>query len=326
MAFFVHKIRQDLRLIAGTILHRPLAGKAAKELNMPLSLLVLLYLTTLTYPGPAVNGVKIVTRQVTGGFTDTRTEYITTNRFRNEWETRTGDHSGPDMASIVQRGDRDRVFVLDLRSKEYVTYETDSRGTAFGRKATATESSGGTLQISIQNIDTGERKEIFGHNARHIITRETRVASRGACSKGSESETDGWYIDDTVLPEWRQSKKNSMGVVVASVVSVDGRNDCQNKMDKIEVHRTGAEVGFPLKSNTKLKSEVAERDGTPRMLSSSWGSEVVELREGPLDPALFEVPPDFRQVESLKNWSTTTPRRQLSGWEWFKDKVQEIFR
>jgi hypothetical protein len=86
------------------------------------------------------------------------------------------------------------------------------------------------------------------------------------------------------------------------------------------------EVGFPVMSKTTLTSEVTERDGTPRMLASISGFEVVELREGPLDPALFEVPPDFHKVDSLKNWSTTTPRRQLSGWEWFKDKVQEIFR
>jgi hypothetical protein len=293
---------------------------------MSLSMIVLMYLLSLTYPGPAVNGVKIVTRQVAGGLTDTRTEYITANRFRNEWEARTGDHSGPTMASIIQRGDRDHIYILDLRSKEYVTYETDSRGTTLGTKTTSSGNSGGTLQIRIENIDTGERKEIFGHRARHIITWETRVASPGACSKGSSSKTDGWYIDDSVMPEWRQSKKSAMGVAVTSVVAVDGRYDCQNKMDKIEVHRTGVEVGFPVISKTTLTSQVTERDGTPRMLASVSGFEVVELREGPLDPALFEVPPDFHKVDSLKNWSTTAPSRQLSGWEWFKVKVQEIFR
>jgi hypothetical protein len=230
------------------------------------------------------------------------------------------------MASIIQRGDRDHIYILDLRSKEYVTYETDSRGTTLGTKTTSSGNSGGTLQIRIENIDTGERKEIFGHRARHIITRETRVASPGACSKGSSSKTDGWYIDDSVMPEWRQSKKSAMGVAVTSVVAVDGRYDCQNKMDKIEVHRTGVEVGFPVISKTTLTSQVTERDGTPRMLASVSGFEVVELREGPLDPALFEVPPDFHKVDSLKNWSTTAPSRQLSGWEWFKVKVQEIFR
>ena len=44
---------------------------------MPLFLIILLSLNSMVFPGPAVNGVKIVTRQVTGGFTDMRTEYLT---------------------------------------------------------------------------------------------------------------------------------------------------------------------------------------------------------------------------------------------------------
>jgi len=289
---------------------------------------LLVFLISLAFPAPTVNGVKIVTRQVAvGGFADIRTEYVTADRLRSEWQV-TPERMGPiyPMASIVQEGDRERVFVLDLQAKEFVSYETDSRGTPLGAKSKQVSDSGGVLQIWIDHVDTGERKEILGYVARHIITREKRIASPKACSGSSESQTDGWYVDTSIMPEWRQPKKSAMGVVVASVVAVDGRNDCQNKMDKIEVHQTGAEVGFPVKSMTTLKSEVRERDGTPRMMASLWGSEVVELREGPLDPSLFDVPPDFRRVESLKNWSTATPRRQLTGWEWFKDKVEEIFR
>jgi hypothetical protein len=62
------------------------------------------------------------------------------------------------------------------------------------------------------------------------------------------------------------------------------------------------------------------------MLVSTWGSEVVELRSGPLDASLFEVPADFRRVERLKAYTAAPPPRQPSGWEWFKEKLQEIFR
>jgi hypothetical protein len=185
--------------------------------------------------------------------------------------------------------------------------------------------SGGTLQIWIENIDTGERKEIFGHVARHIITREKRVAGPGACSKPSASETDGWYIDSSLLPEWRQQKKNNLGVVVASEVSAGATDKCFNKMDKIEVHRSGVETGFPVKVTTTLRSEITQADGVQRMLSSTWGSEVVELKEGPLELSLFEVPSDFHRVDMLRSWAVPPPR-QLSGWEWFKEKVQEFFR
>jgi hypothetical protein len=184
--------------------------------------------------------------------------------------------------------------------------------------------SGGMLKIWVENTDTGERKDFFGHTARHIITREKRVAGPGACSKPSVSETDGWYIDGSVLPEWRQQKKNSFGVVVAEVST--GSNDkCFNKMDKIEVHRSGVETGFPVKITTTLTSEVSQPDGNTRTLSSTWGSEVVELKEGPLELTLFDVPTDFRRVESLRSWSAQPPR-QLTGWEWFKEKLQEMFK
>lgn len=290
---------------------------------MPFTFLLLLSLSTLV-PSPSVTGVKIVTRQVTGGFTDTRTEYLAADRLRNEWQTRSGERVGPSMASIVMRGDRDRVFVLDLQNKEYVTYETDSRGLALGAKTHPATPSGGTLQIFIESVDTGERKNIFGYQARHIITREKRVPSTGACSRGSESETDGWYIDPSVMPEWRTAKKPGFGVVVASVISAGSSDNCLNKIDKIDLHRTGVDPGFPVKLTTTLTSDVSERDGSSHMLSSTWGSEVVELHAGPLDPALFDVPPDFHHVDNLRNWSAI-PRHQPTGWEWFKEKLAEMF-
>jgi len=307
----------------------PIRRPGVKEADMPQFLLLLLSLTSLAAPPPAVNGVKIVTRQVTGGFTDTRTEYLTEERLRNEWQTQMGDRQGPPMASIVQRGEHNRVFVLDLQAREYMTYETDSRGAALGgngRPGRSMTNSGGTLQIWIENIDTGERKEMFGHMAMHIITREKRIAGPGACSRDSESETDGWYIDSSIMPEWRQPKKGTTGVVVASVMMA-GNDNCLNKMDKLEVHRTGVEPGFPLMVSTTLKSELARGDGSQRGIVSTWGSQVVELKEGPLDPALFEVPGDFRRVEQLRTWiAAVAPKKQLSGWDWFKDKLEEWFR
>ena len=293
---------------------------------MPLAMLLLLSFTTLTAPGPSVNGVKIVTRQMTGTFTDTRVEYVAADRLRNEWQSQMRDGSGPPMATIVLRGDRDRVFVLDMNAHEYITYETGSRATSVGLNRKPLEDSGGTLQIFIENIDTGERKEIFGHVARHIISREKRIAGPKACSKPSVSETDGWYIDGSVMPEWRQQKKGgSFGVVVAAVVSAGSNDKCDNKMDKIEVHRSGVETGFPVKITTTLRSQITQPDGSSHPLASTWASEVVELKEGPLELTLFDVPPDFRRVESLRSW-TAKPPRTLTGWEWFKEKVQELFR
>src|SRR3954447_22726886 len=111
-------------------------------MNTPLTMLLLLALTTFTSPGPSVNGLKIVTRQITGGFTDTRTEYLAPDRLRNEWQSQMRDGSGPPMATIIQRGEHDRVFMLDLAAHEYITYETDSRGSTVAVKRNMVDSGG----------------------------------------------------------------------------------------------------------------------------------------------------------------------------------------
>jgi hypothetical protein len=293
---------------------------------MGLLILLLVSVNSFFVPAPASAGVKIVTRQVTGGFSDTRTEYLTANRLRSEWQTHAGDLAGPPMASIVQRGSTNRVFLMDLQAKEYVSYETDSQGVQTGPKPRPVASSGGVLQIWIDNTDTGERLMMFGHMARHIITREKRIASPGACARNSQSESDGWYIDDSVMPDWNRPKKPGVGVVVASMVAVSSASACLDKTDAIVVHRTGAEPGFPLKITTTMKSEVPALDGGARLVASSWGSEVMEFQEGPLDPAVFDVPADFHRVDALKNWYSPAPRHQLSGWEWFKEKVSQFFQ
>ena len=285
--------------------------------------LLLISLSWFLLPDNSVNGVKIVTRQVTGAVSDTRIEYLTANRLRNEWQTHNGDRSGPLMASIIQRGNTNRVFVLDLQAHEYIAYETDWQGGALGVKPRPVEYSNGMLQIWIDSVDTGERQAMFGHMARHIITLEKRLATPGACARNSESRTDGWYIDDSVMPDWRRAKKNS--VAVAVLVSTFTGN-CADKTDRLDVHRTGVEPGFPLKTNTTTKSEIMGPDGSTRIVASNWGSEVTEFFEGPLDPALFDIPGDFHRVDSLKNWYSPAPRRQLTGWEWFREKVQEFFR
>jgi hypothetical protein len=301
------------------------ASIAQEGSHMPILLLLLVSVVSTYFPDPPTTGVKIVSRQVTGGISDTKTEYLTANRMRNEWQTRMGDRTGPPMASIILRGSN-QVFLLDLQAKEYVTYESDPQGLGGGAKARPLASSGGILQIWIDSVDTGERLMMFGHMARHIVTREKRIASPGACSRSSESEIDGWYIDDSVMPEWHRQKKSGGGVVVASVVAFGAGSPCLDKVDAMELHHSGVEPGFPLKINTIVKSEVRGVDGSTTIVASNWGSEVTDLQEGPLDPSLFEVPSDFRRVAALKSWSSPLPRRQLSTWEWIKLKVGQLFQ
>jgi hypothetical protein len=217
--------------------------------------------------------------------------------------------------------------LLDLQAREYIAMETDSQGVALGAMRQPVTYSAGTLQIWIESTDTGERQTMFGHTARHIITREKRIPTPGACNRSSESETDGWYIDETVMPEWRRARKPGSGVVVATVMAVNAGSNCIGKQDHIDVHRAGVDPGFPLKTTTIMKSEVPELDGGTRLVTSTWGSEVMDLHEGALEASLFEVPRDFRRVDALKSWDVAAPpRHQPSGWEWLKEKLAQWFQ
>jgi hypothetical protein len=44
-------------------------------------------------------------------------------------------------------------------------------------------------------VDTGERKDFFGHPARHVITTTKETPLHESHSEARESVTDGWYID-----------------------------------------------------------------------------------------------------------------------------------
>jgi hypothetical protein len=301
---------------------RPASGAIDEEGNMRVLSLLLVSVTTFFAPDPVTNGVKIVTRQVTGSVSDIRTEYITASALRSEWQIHVKDRTGPPMASIIQRnGSNDRIFVLDLQAHEYVA----SQGITFGVKPRPLPSSGGVLQIWTDYTDTGERLIMWGHMARHIRTRERRIASPGACSGSSETETDGWYIDDSAMPAWHRDKKP--GVPFVTVKEAGAPSACFEKvMDTIQVHRSGIDPGFPLKTSTIMKTPVLSLDGeTKMMVAYNSGSEVIDFQEGPLDPKLFDVPADFRKVDDLKNWLAPAPRRQLSPWEWLGQKLAQIF-
>jgi len=260
--------------------------------------------------------LRIVTRLTVNPRLDyTSTEYISGPNLRQETGLAMDNLKGHHLVNIYTKTDSgNRRFVLDLEGHEYVTYETDQYGVMVGSRRVPivpSKSSGGTLDIWIESTDTGERQEMFGHTARHIITKERRVPGAGSCSHASESETDGWYIDYSVLPE---AKRPLSGVnfLVAG-----------NCRDKIEFHRSGVQPGFPMKVSIKQTQHLAEQADAPERVHTIMStSEVIEFSEAPLDPALFQVPADFRQVKDF----SSRDKPQLTAWQTFKNWVADIFR
>lgn len=230
-----------------------------------------------------------------------------------------GNVKGHHRAIIRRKGAESiQVYDLDLDAHEYVTYQTNLQGVVPGAKSIALKPSGKTYVINTDVVDTGEREEMFGHIARHLITKEKRIGGPGNCYGGNtESEIDGWYIDPETLPLPQRRKD---GVVAHTVLlSVGGRNE--HCSDKIEVHRTGPRTGFPLRETTTWLGEHVQPDNTPKAYSST--TEVVEFSEAPLEQALFEVPAGFKKVKEIID---PTQRRiqAMTYWERFKAELWDI--
>jgi hypothetical protein len=194
------------------------------------------------------------------GATSTTTEYHKGNRWRRDSE----DHGG---CFIVDPSNK-RTITIDPSKQEYLI-------NTLSRPEPATDPSQ-TIVVEIETRDTGERKQMFGHSARHLITTERRHTEllQKPRSETRETTTDGWYLD-LPLPVPHRSQVGAVAVLTT-------------------LDRAGRSRGIP-------KVQVTRHGPVPQGLAvweSTGGNqlEVTEFSEGPLDDALFEPPVGFRRV------------------------------
>ena len=267
--------------------------------------------------------LKITTRHSYASSESMNTTYYSGENSRLEMQLSSGNVKGHHRAIIRRKGAESiQVYDLDLEAHEYVSYQTDLRGIAPGAKPIALKPSGKTYVINTDVVDTGERKEMFSQIARHLITKEKRIGGPENCysANNTESVVDGWYIDYDVLPLSMRPKPGVSAHLVAHVGG-PGSSHCY---DKIETHRNGPPTGFPLQETITWLDESSQPSGTARKMSFSSTTEVVEFVQKPLDPALFEVPADFKEVKELTD---PTQRRleALTYWERFKAELWGLF-
>lgn len=276
--------------------------------------------------------LKIVTsnKAAAGLPASVTTRYYTQSRSRTEFQslsvhqTSAGGKqmSGPRQA-IIQQCDARRSYMLDLDAHEYTVTELNDHGHwKPGQPSQASASQeGGSLEIYLDTEDTGERKEIFGHTARHLITRERRIVTPENCGQNTSTETDGWYID-LELPQGcdRLPDKKHSGIAILTA----GPAGC---LKNLQVHRTGVtDVGFAVDLKQTTRSFVPLPDGTKKQVTSTSQSMVTELSEATVDPKLFEVPADFKQVSKLNTQASVPTMVAIQmWWERFKRSIRGIF-
>jgi hypothetical protein len=236
---------------------------------LPLSLLLLLGRAV-----PARADLKIITRSGTDKWSTTRTRYVQGRNWRDESHI-----AQVPRPILIYNADHQRCYMLDAAARAYTVRRVEQPKRTAPHRASE---SGNTLAVYLDTVDTGERRWMFGHLARHIIRSERRVSEPGSCSGAGDRliTTDGWYIDlpaafpdRPALPSHRAAY---LGIASAR---------CNGTIDHIDFHETGPyENGFAL-LETRTTSD-----------SPGEAFEVTELVEAPLDPKLFAPPADFHLV------------------------------
>jgi hypothetical protein len=225
--------------------------------------------------------VKIKTRQTVSGQTSENTTYIKGKRQRSEM-------MNGKMISITQC-DLRRDVQLMPEGKVYMVNpfadgaaQQQANQTVSQTQTTTKLETGGTVTTTYTTKDTGERKQMFGYTAKHLIITMETVSSPDACTKtNSKMQMDGWYIDAAWYLDCDRGYANGY-------TPKGQKAGCQ---DKYVMKQVGtAKRGYPVWEKMTMFDESGKE-----MMSSL--SEVVELSQATLDASLFEVPQGYREVK-----------------------------
>ncbi|MGB8507829.1 MAG: hypothetical protein WCD76_05455 [Pyrinomonadaceae bacterium] len=229
--------------------------------------------------------VKIKSRQTTQGQTYENATYIKGKRQSSE-------QMGGQMVSI-QQCDLRRDLQLMPQAKIYTVTpyaDADANTTPVGdARSQSGPTKGGLVTSTVTSRDTGERKQMFGYTARHIITTIVTESSPDSCTPmNSKMETDGWYIDVAFQLDCDRERNYT------AYRPQQQKSGCH---DRYQLKQVGAaKKGYALWEKMTMFGD----DGRE---SFSMINEVVELSQASLDAALFDAPADYREVKDFSGAS-----------------------
>jgi len=240
-------------------------------------------------------------------------EYLQADRRRREHRGSFGYRLRPNgrtmfcpapRTALITRCDLMQTFHLNLDDREYAasplqTFPTReemlTRAAASGQQVVAPQREP-TVLVETETVDTGERKEIFAHTARRVVTTRRIIPLAGAKRGADTTVTDGWYIDLNTRvscePSWR-SARSGHAFLTGHLQGEEG--DVPTFKDVGEQER-----GFVVVSKRTSSETFTPPNGSTRQHVSTWETEVTELSTAAIDPALFEIPSGFRLVERIR--------------------------
>ena len=223
--------------------------------------------------------VKIKSKQTMSGSSYESTTYIKGKRQRNEqMNGTTVSLTQCDLRRSVQLNPQTKTYMLNgfadgSQPAEKSTAVVDKNGVV---------QAGGKVTTTITTKDTGERKQMFGFTARHLIMTMETVSSPDACNKtNTKMQMDGWYIDAEFVLDCDYGVQNYYNYNAKA-------GGCR---DKYDVRTIGAaNKGYPVYQKMTMFDESGKE-------TYSMITEVVELSKATLEPGLFEIPADYREVQ-----------------------------
>ena len=263
---------------------------------------------------PNFPDLTIKTRRTDGERSSTvESLYLKGSRQRSEYVMQNAGTSR-DSITITQCDEKLR---LDLNNKEktYASFPIEDWTTRIkrARPTPQEELTGGDVAVTIDSVDTGERRKLGTHELRRMKTTTKVEPGPGAGMQPSITEVDGWYID---LPGL--GCQESRGVGFTYFASGSG------KRDRVQIKRLGtASRGYAVE-------ETSRRTEAGRTTISKV--ELIEFSEALLDASVFELPAGYSPALRTAHGSfdmtkpDTLGNRLQSYWAELTMSVQRWFR
>ncbi len=256
---------------------------------------IAIFISAIILSTSAVADVKIRAKQSMSGQSYENTTYIKGKRQRTE--------SMNGMMINLTQCDLRRGVQINSQTKTYTVSSFAEASQPAANAAATTDKNGvvqagGRVTTTITTKDTGERKQMFGFTARHLIITMDTTSSPNACNKTiTKMQTDGWYIDTEFALDCDYGYQNYN----TSSVKNGG---CK---DKYEMKTVGtAKRGYPVYERMTMFDESGKE-------TMSIVNEVIELSKATLETALFEVPADYREVSDASQMYAGIPTQTGSN-------------
>ncbi len=217
---------------------------------------------------PKLQQWKVVSRYVADSVETLTTVYAGGKRQRVEL---------PGGTAIVTQCDLSRTVQINDRARAYALVPFSTQPAAPAAAAGSTPKPGASVLVTTTGSDTGERREMFGQQARHLKLVTTTEPTPQACDKKKgRIETDGWFADIPELQECAGAK--------AVRTAAEPAGSCRDP--RVEERAGIAVDGFP------LAYTVVAFDGAGKELSKLIVEVTALTREDFTEP-LFEPTAGF---------------------------------